>query len=113
MYTEIWGSGRMTGQDQATHLSWPRDLVCLEGSGRGQAGAQEQGENCCCEQQGPGQGCRVCRAEARAGCICVFMCVYIIYMGTMYTESTGALRDQSRERVGEMMPQIPERAEAA
>lgn len=30
----------------------------------------------------------------------MFMSVYIIYMGTMYTESTGALRDRSRKRVG-------------
>lgn len=86
----------------------------FRGFGQGQEGAQKQGQNCCCEQQGPGQGWRrVYRAETRAGCICVFTCVYIIYMGMMYTESTGALRDWCRERVGEKMPQIPEEAEAA
>lgn len=45
--------------------------------------------------------------------VCMFTCIYVIYMGAMYTESTGALRDGSRDRIGEKTPRTPEGAGAA
>lgn len=70
---------RDTGK-QATHLSWPGYLVCLEGSGWGQVGVRKQGQSGCLKQQGRvgGVGC----AELRPGHVslwvftCVYTCVY-------------------------------------
>lgn len=96
------GSTGMTMWDQATHLSQPRQLFCLESS---QAGAW----------QGPGPGLellpwvagvetpararagrKVWRTEARAYaylCMCVSVCSHVcmyIYVGTVYTKSIKA-----------------------
>lgn len=91
----------------ATHLSWPRYLVHVEDWGWGWAGAQKQGRSSCLEQQGSGKEWG--GAELRPGtCIsvCSRACVGI-YMSTMYTESTGALRGRFWERDRETTPQIP------
>lgn len=86
-------------------------LFRVQARARREHGSRVRTAAVCSRSQGGGVGC----AELRPGwgCICVFMSVYIIYMGTMYTESTGALRDRPRKRVREKMPQIPDRAKAA
>lgn len=85
---------RDTGK-RATHLYWPGYLVCLEGSGSGQA--SEAGSEQLPWAAGLGGRCGECRAEARAH---VSLCVHVCVQVYTWVQCTQDLQKPSKANLG-------------